>query len=163
MPDTALLIPWLNDAYATENALVQLLVSHIRDAEEEHPGIRERLEEHLEKTRYHAGRVKACIERLGSSPSVIKAGLGSLIGAIEAISIDVLTHEIVMNAVAEYAAVNYAIASYTALVAAAEELQDAETAETCRLILRDLREMTEWLEMQIPPVVQQTVQRQAAS
>jgi len=163
MPDTSLLVPWLNDAYAAENALIQLLVDHARDAEQEHPGIHDRLEGYLAQARDHAQQVMGCVERLGERPSVIKAGLGSLIGALEAMTIDVLTNEVLTNALAEYSAVSYNIGSYTALAAAADELGDTATANVCRSILRDKRAMAEWLELQIPPVVQQVVQKQAAS
>lgn len=163
MPDTALLIPWLNDAYAMENALIQLLVDHARDAQANHPSIQSKLEEFLERSRGHGERVKECIERLGSRPSVIKAGLGSLIGALEAFSMDVLSNEVVTNAMAEYAALHYGIATYTVLIAAAEEVQDPETARVCRDILREQQEMAAWIEMQMPPVVREAVQKQMAS
>jgi ferritin-like metal-binding protein YciE len=164
MPDAAsALVPWLNDAYAMENALIQLFVDHARDAETSHPAIHARLTEYLERTRAHVQILSGCIERLGTTPSVIKAGLGSLFGALEAFSMDVLTNEVLMNAIADYAAINYGIATYTALIAAAEEAGDLQTAEACRQILREQREMAEWLEMQIPPAVHEMVQKQAAS
>lgn len=163
MADAAVLIPWLNDAFAMENALIQLLVDHARDAEETHPEIHARLTEYLDRTRIHADTVVHCIERLGSRPSVIKAGLGSLLGALEAFSMDALTNEVLMNAIADYAAVNYGIATYTALVAAADEVGDTETAHTCRHILDEHRQMSEWLQMQIPPAVHEMVQKQASS
>jgi ferritin-like metal-binding protein YciE len=163
MADAAYLIPWLNDAFAVENALIQLLVDHARDAEKSHPEIHARLTDYLDRTRIHADTVVHCIERLGSRPSVIKAGLGSLLGALEAFSMDTLTNEVLMNTLADYAGVNYGIATYTALIAAAEEIGETETAHMCRHILDEHREMAEWLELQIPPAVHEMVQKQASA
>jgi ferritin-like metal-binding protein YciE len=160
MPDSTLLVPWLNDAYAMESALIQLYVNHARDAED-HPGIRARLEEQVETSRRHAEQLKECLLRIGSGPSVIKTALGSMVGAMEALSMDVLTDEAVHDAIADYAAVNYSIATYKVLVVAAEDLEDYDTAMTCRAILREEEEMARWLEMQIPPVAVQAVTRDA--
>ncbi|MDX9974095.1 MAG: DUF892 family protein [FCB group bacterium] len=163
MADATTLLPWLNDAFAMENALIQLLVDHARDAEETHPEIHARLNDFLDRTRIHADTVVHCIERLGSRPSAIKAGLGSLLGALEAFSMDALTNEVLMNTLADYAAVNYGIATYTALVAAADEIGDTETAHACRHILDQQREMAEWLRMRIGPEAHEMVRKQAGS
>lgn len=161
MPDSTLIIPWLNDAYAMESALIQVYVNHARDAEKDHPGIHAKLQEQVEASRRHADQLKECLLRLGAAPSIIKTGLASLVGAAEALSMDVLTDEAVHNAIADYAAVHYGIASYRALVVAAEDLEDYDTAMTCRAILREEEDMARWLEMQIPSVAVQAAMRNA--
>lgn len=161
MDRTALLLPWLNDAYAMENAVAQLLVNHARRAES-YPPLHDRIEDHLQRTRYHAEWIKECIQRHGSRPSTIKTGLASLVGALEAIATDVLSDDLVYNAIADYAAGGYAIATYRALITAADELEDPDTARVCRRILADEEEMADWLERHIPPAALEAFQQDAA-
>ena len=41
---------------------------------------------------------------------------------------------------------------YTALIAAANEAGDAQTAETCSIILDEEQSMADWLEEQLPQI-----------
>ena len=52
-----LLVAWLNDAYAMEQALVPVLENHAKDAKDD-PTARARIELHAEQTRRHAELVK---------------------------------------------------------------------------------------------------------
>ena len=67
-------IGWLNDAYAMELSIVQVLQNHARDAKN-HPEMQARIEQHLDETRRHADLVKGCIDRLGGSTSAVKRGI----------------------------------------------------------------------------------------
>lgn len=60
-------------------------------------------------------------------------------------------------ALADYAAENFEIASYTALISAAQELGDQEIIRVCQQILRDEQEMASWLQQNLPTLVQQTL------
>jgi ferritin-like metal-binding protein YciE len=161
MPNRELLIPWLNDAYAMENAFVQLFVNHARDVEESHPLLHARLLEQVETARAHAEQLHGCLARLGAAPSILKTGLGSLVGALEAVSMDTLTSEAVHDVIADYTAIGYGIGAYKALIVAAEDCDDYETSLVCRQILREEEETARWLEMQIPPLAVEAVKRDA--
>ena len=156
------LVEWLNDAYAMENAQVQVLENHVDDAKN-HPEIHARMQDHLVKTRRHAEMVKSCVERLGDSTSILKTGMGNLMGMMQGIATGGAEDELVKNALMDYAAENFEIACYRSLILAAEEVGDHQTVNICQEILRDEEEMKSWLESQLPVVTRQFLRSEAAS
>jgi ferritin-like metal-binding protein YciE len=153
-----LLIAWLNDAHGMENALIQILEHQVKDAQD-YPQVQAHLQMHLEQTRRHAQLVKDCVERLGGSTSALKTGMATLFGQMQAVSTGAAKDEMVKNALADYAAENFEVASYTALVTAAQALNDQQTAQVCQQILREDEAMARWLEQNLPMLVQQTLQQ----
>jgi ferritin-like metal-binding protein YciE len=153
-----LLIAWLNDAHGMENALVEILEHQIKDAQD-YPQVQAKLKQHLEQTRRHAQMVKDRVEKLGGSTSALKTGMAKLFGQMQAVSTGAARDEMVKNALADYAAENFEVASYTALVNAAQQLNDQQTAMVCQQILREDEEMARWLQQNLPTLVQQTVQQ----
>jgi ferritin-like metal-binding protein YciE len=153
-----LLIAWLNDAHGMENALIEILEHQIKDAQD-YPQVQAKLEQHLEQTRRHAQMVKDCVEKLGGSTSALKTGMAKLFGQMQAVSTGAARDEMVKNALADYAAENFEVASYTALVNAAQQLNDQQTAMVCQQILQEDEEMARWLQQNLPTLVQQTVQQ----
>ncbi|HEV2109614.1 MAG TPA: ferritin-like domain-containing protein [Thermomicrobiales bacterium] len=150
------LIAWLNDAHAMETSVAQVLEAHAKEAKD-HPLMQTRMQEHLEETRRHADLVKGCIERLGSSPSTIKSGMGTVMGTVQGMSTALAKDKLVKNALADYASEHFEIASYQALVTAALQIGDQQTATVCQDILRDEDQMARWLEQQLPVIVQETI------
>lgn len=157
-----MVVAWLNDAHAMENALVQILEHQVKDAEQ-YPAVQSRLQLHLEQTRRHADMVESCVQRLGGSTSSIKSGMASLFGQIQALSTGAAEDEMVKNALADYAAENFEVASYRALIAAAESVGDTETASVCSQILAEDQEMANWIEANLPVLVQDTLAAQQKS
>src|SRR5436309_7819977 len=135
-----LFMAWLSNAYGMENALVQVLQTHVKDAQD-HPQMHAKIQEHLDKTRQHAELVKGCIERRGGSPSAVKTGMANLVGVMQGLSTGMAEDELVKNGIADYAAENFEIASYQALITAAHDLGDGQTANVCQLILADDQDM----------------------
>jgi len=148
------LIGWLNDAFAMEKGLVQVLENHASDVKDR-PEMYRKIAEHLEKTRLHADRVRECVERLGGSTSTVKTAMGAISGFFQGRSTGVSPDELVKNALSDYAAEHFEIASYTALIVAARALGETEVARICEDILRDEQDMARWLENQLPTVVQE--------
>lgn len=161
MAHQEMLVAWLNDAYAMENALIRTLEHRVKDAEG-HPEIQARDRQHLEETRRHADLVKGCVERLGGSTSALKTGMANVQGVAQALATGLAKDELVKNFLSDYAAEQFEVASYTALVAGAEALGDQETARVCRAILREDEAMAQWIAQRLPRVVQQTLQEAAA-
>jgi ferritin-like metal-binding protein YciE len=145
MAEKDLYLSWLNDAYAMEKNVEEVLERHA-DQAKEFPTIQSAIEEHLEVTRSQAERVKACIERNGGNVSSIKSGVANLTGAVAGAGSGMAKDRLVKNALTEYAAENFEIASYVALEVAAEEMGDMQTAQVCKEIIREEQEMTGWLE-----------------
>jgi len=154
------LINWLNDAHAMEKGLIEVLENHANDAED-HPHVRAKIEEHLEKTRRHADLVEQCVERLGGDTSALKTAVGKLSGWFQGLSTGAAGDELVKNAISDYAAEHFEIASYEALMSAAEALGEEVVVRVCEEILADEKEMAHWLEQNLPGMVQEHLQQQA--
>jgi ferritin-like metal-binding protein YciE len=147
------LIGWLNDAYAMERGLVQVLENHANDAKDM-PEAYRKITEHLEKTRMHAERVRECVEQLGGSTSSMKTAMGAISGFFQGRSTGASPDELVKNGLSDYAAEHFEIASYRALIVAARALGEERVVSVCEQILRDEEEMATWLERQLPMLVQ---------
>jgi ferritin-like metal-binding protein YciE len=157
-----LLLSWLNDAHAMEEALIPNLENHAKDARD-HPDIQARYRQHLEETRRHAELVRGCIERLGAKPSAAKAVLGKVVGGLAGIGSGPFADELVKDFLADYAAENLEIASYHALIIAARDLGDEATARTCEEILRDELAMARAIEEKLPLVVRDALHAEPAA
>ena len=162
MPNENILVPWLNDAYAMESALIQILQSHAKQAEG-HPLIAAKLEEHLEQTRNHALSIKGCVERHGHHTSGFKSGAGSLLGALQALATGIFGDALVKNLLADYSAEKFEIISYRALITAASDMGDQQTVEVCQGILVEEEQMARWIEDNLSAVVLETLQQKAAT
>ena len=90
------MIAWLNNAYATEKNLVQVLQNHARNADLQ-PNLQIKLQEHLNETRRHADLVKCCIERLGGRTSTIKNSAGTFMGVMQGLATEFSGDEIVKS------------------------------------------------------------------
>jgi ferritin-like metal-binding protein YciE len=148
------LIGWLNDAYAMEKGLVQVLENHASDVKDR-PEMYRKISQHLEQTKMHAERVRECVERLGGSTSSVKTAMGSISGFFQGRSTGASPDELVKNALSDYAAEHFEIASYRALIVAARALGESQVVQVCETILRDEEEMARWLEQSLPTVVQE--------
>jgi ferritin-like metal-binding protein YciE len=144
-----LLLSWLNDAYGMENNLAQVLEHQIGDATD-YPQVQTKLQQHLEQTRRHADIVKGCIENLGGDTSSIKTGMSEMMGKFQAWSTGMAQDEMIKNALQDYAAESFEVASYTSLIAAAEHIGESRVATACRQILQEDHAMQEWIEQHIP-------------
>lgn len=153
------MIAWLNDAHAMELSLVQNLEEMAKDAEDAGKAdVQAKIEAHIEETKQHAIQVEACIRRLGGSPSVVKDVMGKTMGYMQGAMKSMFADTMVKNAIESYAAEHVEIAAYTSLIAAAEEIEDFETAEICEAILSDEERMAAWALEQIPVATQEHLQ-----
>ena len=162
MTQQDLVLGWLNDAYAMERSITQVLQRHVKDAEDQ-PEIQARLQQHLEATERHAELVKGCVERLGGDTSKLKSGMAQVMGAVQGMSTSVAKDELVKNALQDYSTEHMEIASYQSLIAGARQLGDTETASVCEQILQDEEAMQAWLREQIPTITIQVLQQQESA
>lgn len=137
-------LTWLKDAHALEVGAIPTLQSHALAARG-YPEVQAKLEEHLDVTRRHAELVEGCIGRLGGQPSALKEAVGGVLGKVAGVANLPAKDTVIKNALGDYAAENFEIASYRSLIAAAEKIGDTQTADVCRQILRDEEEMAGWL------------------
>jgi ferritin-like metal-binding protein YciE len=147
------LLGWLNDAYAMERGLENVLENHANDAKDM-PQAEGRIRQHLEETRRHAELVKGLVERMGGSTSTVKTTMGKVTGFFQGMSTGASPDELVKNGLSDYAAEHFEIASYRALIEGARALGENEVVRVCEQILRDEQEMARWLEQSLPMLVQ---------
>jgi ferritin-like metal-binding protein YciE len=152
-------LSWLKDAHAIEQGAVLNLENHAAAAEG-YPEVQSKLYEHAEATRQHALLIERCIERLGGHPSVLKEAIGTVMGKVQGVANLPAQDTVVKNALGDLSAEHFEIASYTSLIAAAEQAGDEETAIVCRRILHDEEEMAGWLRAQIPIITRQFLAEQ---
>jgi ferritin-like metal-binding protein YciE len=157
-----LLISWLNDAYAMEQALLPVLENHAKDADGEMPQAAARIRQHIDETRRHAERVQQCLRELGTSPSTIKSTMSSLMGTVQSVTTGMFQDEPVKNALSDYGAEQFEVACYRALAAAATELGHASVARICEENMREDEQMAHWLSQQLPSVVKHSLAKKAA-
>jgi ferritin-like metal-binding protein YciE len=141
--DTKTLIAWLKDAHAMEMAWASKLCRQAHDARES-VGTRVRIERHLRETEQHALRVGQALQGLGSAAPPSHTSTASVLGIAEVLPASFFSGDRIRNAIAEVAAEQLEIASYTALITAAEHVGEQEIARLCRLNRGEHEEMAEW-------------------
>jgi ferritin-like metal-binding protein YciE len=147
-----LVLAWLNDALAMENALAVVLKHRISDAKG-FPAVEEMDRQHLAETLNHAELVKQCIARLGSKPSTVKSLFGTIFGAVQAPMTGLAKDEVVKNCLVDHVAEQFEVASYAALIAAANDIGDDEIARICEQNMREDEAMAARIMAVLPDVV----------
>ena len=156
MAHNELLVAWLNDAHAMEKGIVEALESQVEVAKD-HPAVQSGIQRHLEATKGHVEKVAQCLDELGESPSAVKSGVASVTGKAQAVMMGGAKDDLVKSALNDYSTEHMEIASYKALIQAAEQLGHPSIVETCQQILRDEEAMAAWLDEQMPALVREAV------
>jgi ferritin-like metal-binding protein YciE len=161
----AKLIQYLSEAYSKEKELETALEAHIALATR--ATYKKRLQQHLQETKRHARDVERRIKNLGGS------GTAELAATVQATAAKALAlaqgplHAVrgtgeaerqLKNAKTEYANEAEEIATYTAIEALAESVNDKETAQLARAIRRDEERMASSLERLIPQLTRAVAQ-----
>jgi ferritin-like metal-binding protein YciE len=147
---------WLKDAYAMEQAIVEILERQLGQFDDM-PDAQMKIQQHLDLTKTQADRVRSCVERLGDDISHVKSGIANVLGAVQGMSTVMAHDKTVKDAMADYAIEHFEIASYMAIMAAAREMGHEEIAMVCEGIIREETEMADWLRQQLPMVVRQHI------
>jgi ferritin-like metal-binding protein YciE len=148
------LLQWLRDAHSMEQQAEQMLTG-MAGRIENYPQLKAQVERHIQETRDHTRLVHECIERRGSSTSVVKDVAAMMTGLGQALSGLFVSDEIVKGALASFSFENMEIASYEILIAAAEQAGDLETKRVCEGILQQEKAMAAWLEQQLPELTRE--------
>lgn len=143
------LINWLKDAHAMEKSMIETLERHKKEAKD-FSDMQEMIGQHLETTKAHAEKMELCLEDLGEDASSIKEIASGAMGAAQGVVNKIAKDHVVKNALMDYSAQNFAIASYEALIAGAEKLGHADVVNAGREILEGKKQMAEELKSRIP-------------
>lgn len=152
------LMDWLRDAHAMEEQAEKML-SATADRLEHYPELKARILQHLDETKQQATLVRGCIERRGGDTSVTKDAMAKIMAMAQGMSGMFVSDEVVKASLASYAFEHMEIASYKALIAAAEMVGDEETKRVCEQILPQEEAMAQWLADHLPGTVKQFLGR----
>ena len=146
MPQHDTLVAWLKDAYSMEAGAIPALERFAATASSD-AALHSKLEEHLAKTRGHADKLRACLHRFGQAapqptPWPDSPATGNRDG-----------DGLIKHSLAGFAAEQFEIATYKALLVAAQAADDFQTLAMCEEILDDEEDMARWLEDHLPPAV----------
>jgi ferritin-like metal-binding protein YciE len=143
------MMDWLRDAHAMEQQ-AEMMLRTLADRIENYPEFSQRLEEHVQETREQAELLSDCIRRRGGDTSKLKDTVAKTIGWGQGISGFFAGDEIVKAALATYTFKEMEIAAYDILIAAANALDDRQTAEACGRIIRQEEDMAAFLRKNLP-------------
>jgi ferritin-like metal-binding protein YciE len=164
------LIQYLNEAYGLERRLETALQAHLGLATR--PTYKQRLRTHLTETKRHARDVQRRIKQLGGTaetidlpgPDAVSGIAQSAVagaqraaalaqGPLHALRGTGEEEKQLKNAKTEYASEAEEIATYSAIIALAETLGDADTVRVARTILGEEERMSRFLSKEIPRMV----------
>ena len=159
-------VQYLNEAHASEIALVSVLQSQI--AMTPRGSYRDGLETHLEETRTHARRVEERLRELGQGRNPFQALMGfteTMIGQMLALSktpFDLLRgssgeEKVLKNAKDACATEALEIATYTALERLAKKVRDEPTAKLAASIRGDEERMLNRIMREVPKLTDAVV------
>ena len=159
-------VQYLNEAHATEQALVRVLQSQI--AMTPRGAYRTALETHLRETRDHAERVASRLEALGEAKNPLAVAVGAfetVVGQALAIGktpLDLLRgsggeEKVLKNAKDACATEALEIATYTALERLARSVDDTQTADLAASIRADEDKMLQRILREIPKLTEAVV------
>ncbi len=154
-----LLVKSLEDVYALEAHLVQVLSDHVKDAQDE-PMIRQKIEQHLHETELHRDRIEQRLNALGGSKPGLKTAISNVMGQMMGAAAGSRANALAKNARDEYASEHLEIASYVELITLAQTVGDMDTVRTAQLNLRDEVAMQQWLIQHLPEATLKGLQRE---
>jgi ferritin-like metal-binding protein YciE len=160
------IVQYLNEAHASEQALVTVLRSQI--AMTPRGSYRDGLEMHLRERRGHANRVQRRLGELDQGGNPLQAGLGlvqSAVGQVIALAktpLDLVRgsggeEKILKNAKDACAAEALEIATYTAIESLAGAVGDEDTQSLANSIRADEQKMLERILNEIPKLIEAVV------
>lgn len=156
MAHNELFVAWLNDAHAMEKSIVEALERQV-DLAKDHPMVQQGIQQHLEATKRHAEIVEGCLDSLGEKPSGMKDTMASLGGKVQGMMPGGAKDDLLKAAMQDYSTEHMEIASYQALILAANELGHSEIATKLQGVLEDEQAMARWLEESMPTLVREAV------
>lgn len=152
---------WLRDAHAME-AQAETMLNAQAGRLENYPALRMRIEQHLRETTAQRESLEQLFDSLGEDVSAVKAGMGKLMALGQGLAGAFMSDEVMKGSLASYAFEHMEIASYTALIAGAEELGLNEAVAVLTPILEQERAMADWLEENLPSLTRSFLARAEA-
>lgn len=144
---------WLRDAHAMEKQAEDMLRSQAKRLEH-YPELRARIDQHLHETEHQAEKLERVMHDLGIDTSAMKDLGGKLSAFGQALGGMMAGDEVVKGGIASYAFECFEIASYRALIAAAEKANQPQVVQVCQEILQEEQAMADWLSQHLDDTTQ---------
>ncbi|MGQ7261229.1 ferritin-like domain-containing protein [Vreelandella sp. V005] len=152
------LLDWLRDAHAMEKQAEKMLQSQAHRLEH-YPQLQKRIEEHIEETKNQSKKLEHCLTLVGADTSTFKDMGAELTAFGQAVGGMMAEDEVVKGSIASYAFENFEIASYKAIIKAADMASQPEVSQVCKEILQEEIAMADWLSKHLDETTQQFLER----
>ena len=149
---------WLRDAHAMEEQAETMLTSQAGRIEN-YPELKAKIEQHIRETQSQSERIRACLERRGTSTSGAKDIGAKFTAMMQGLSGTVMGDEVAKGSMASYTFEHFEISAYRQLLAAADLCGDHETHRVVEDILREEQAMADWLYEQLPVISRTFLER----
>ncbi len=143
----------IRNLHALEQTAIELTERQIERLEN-YPEMKARLSQHHEESKEQARRLEAILQRHGTTPSVAKNTVSSVMGNVAAALHAPAPDEILKNTFANFAFEHQEIAAYTSLIAMAEQIGDAQSVPVFKQSLAEEQAMADFIEQAIVPTTQ---------
>lgn len=150
---------WLRDAHATEAQAATMLRGTAR-RNSDYPEFSQRLSEQANRCDANARAIDECLSARGSSTSLAKDMAGQVTALGQSLSGTILGDEVVKAALATATFAHMQSASARALVAAAAQEGDAQTASACGSLLETSESFAADLDAMIPGLTTEYLARE---
>ncbi|MCL5410924.1 MAG: ferritin-like domain-containing protein [Patescibacteria group bacterium] len=146
-----IIINFLKDAYAMEEAIIEILEQHASDTED--IDIKMALEDKVESIAEQAEKIKDRVEELDDEVSTAKTGLAFVIRNMEEYHQGFEKGRIIKDTIIEYGIDCFQKATFKAIFTAAEVCRDDKTMKLCEELIGDERGTSEYLDHNLAGVV----------
>lgn len=161
MAEKGILIAWLRDAHAMESATIGNLEKQA-DGASDYPGLKARYLEHMEVSKRQLERLDRCLDRLNADKSALKEAFTKFTSTMQSWMASVAKDAVLKNAISACAFVQFEISSYRVLIGAAEHYGEPDIRLLCQESLAEEEVMAEWLEVNLPRLTHEYLDRTTA-
>ena len=144
----------LGNQHAVEKQAIETIEREI-DRMSAYPALHARMQQELARSRTQMERLEGLLSRHGTSASSLKEAVTSAVGSVSGLVHVAAEDEVVKNVLAAVGFKAYEIASYKALIAAAELAGMDEDDALLKQSMTEDQEMGDWLGEHLPSIVRE--------
>lgn len=155
------LIANLRNAHALEKQVIAVLKPQL-GLLDDYPELRTKITQHIAESRQQANRLQTALEACGSSTSMVKDALLSVMGlgqsSVQGFSSDAVLKAIVADMMTEH----LEIATYRTLIVLAEMAGRSEICSAMEASLKEEEAMADWFDQSLEQVTRRFIELEAA-
>jgi ferritin-like metal-binding protein YciE len=144
-------IAWLRNAHTMEEQAITMMTAQARRIEN-YPDLKARILSHLEETRAQSETLTRLLAQFTGGTSTFKDMAAKLAATAQGVSSMLTSDEVIKGTIGSYAFENMEIATYTVLIAAADELGEEDIKASLQAILAQEVAMAKWLEQHLDEI-----------